>query len=140
VLGIARCLHTRQDSLAERLARIQHELFDAGADFASGSATATRVSEEHIARYEAWIDEYTAEMPPLKNFILPAGHPVSAQLQQARTVCRRAERRAVEALLAERIDPVLVQFLNRLADLLFVLARYANHVYGVAEEPWQKQV
>jgi len=138
ILGVARSLHDRQDSLAERLAQIQHELFDAGADFASGSNIASRVSDEHIERYEAWIDEYTSMMPPLKNFILPSGHPVAAQLQLARTVCRRAERRAVEALDTEQIDPVLVRYLNRLADLLFVLARFANHSYDVTEEPWRR--
>ena len=138
ILGIARSLHQMDDSLSERLKQVQNELFEAGADFASGSATASRISDRHIETYESWIDEYTAELPLLRQFILPSGHPAAAQLQLARAVCRRAERRAVEALAAERIDPVLVRFLNRLADLLFILARYANHLHGVAEEPWQQ--
>ena len=76
-------------------------------------------------------------MPPLKSFILPAGAPLAVQLHLARTVCRRAERRLVELGRAETIEPVLVRYLNRLADLLFVMARWCNRRAAIAETEWR---
>ena len=138
VLGLARSLHSRQDRLAEILHRLQTELFEAGADMASGAAGAGRIDEAHVTRLEGYIDELTAGLPELTHFILPTGHPVAAQLHQARTVCRRAERLAVAAIDSEqaRFDMVIIRYLNRLADLLFVLAREANRVYGMQDELW----
>nr|WP_279322885.1 hypothetical protein [Rhodothermus marinus] len=74
--------------------------------------------------------------PPLKTFILPGGAPAAAMLHVARTVCRRAERHVVEAMQQEALNPEVLRFLNRLSDLLFVLARWLNHRRHVAETPW----
>lgn len=138
VLGVARSLHTEPGRLAEILQGIQHELFDCGADFASGEPRAARISDENVERFERIIDELEAGLSPLSHFILPAGHPVAAQLHHARTVCRRAERMAVAAAEHVEFDPVLIRYLNRLADLFFVLAREANRVYGVLDKSWTK--
>ncbi|MBN2082712.1 cob(I)yrinic acid a,c-diamide adenosyltransferase [bacterium] len=136
-LGVVRSLHRRDDKLATILRQLQTELLSLGADMGSGEPVATRTTDKQVEQYEAWIDELTAEMPPLRNFILPAGHPVTAHLHQARTICRRAERLAIRARDYRAVDSVVVRTLNRLADLLFTLARYANHVYGVEDEVWK---
>lgn len=137
-LGLARALHSREDKLGGMLASIQNELLMAGADLASGDpGQAKRINDGQVTQFEAWIDELTAEMAPLANFILPAGHPAAAALHICRTVCRRAERLIVATGGETAIDPVVVRYFNRLADLLFVLARYANHVHGTEEVVWK---
>jgi cob(I)alamin adenosyltransferase len=129
-------------ALDEKLHTIQLELFELGAELASGSPGQGRITDAQIERFERWIDALTAGLPPLQNFILPTGHPVAAQLHQARTVSRRAERLVVAAQDERtadgqpRFDEVVIRYLNRLADLLFVLAREANRVYGVPDEEW----
>lgn len=140
VLGLARAWHQHDDRLGAILKLLQSELFNLGADLASGNPQPQRIGERQIARLEGCIDELTAGLPELRAFILPTGHPVAAQLHLARTVCRRAERLAVAAQAETGFDAVLLRYLNRLADLLFVLAREANRVYAVAEEPWDKEV
>ncbi len=140
VLGLARALHDRDDRLGDILRLLQSELFNLGADLASGKPKPERIGERHIERLEEYIDDLTAGLPELRAFILPTGHPVAAHLHLARTVCRRAERLAVAAQADAKFDAVLLRYLNRLADLLFVLAREANRVYGVAEAPWDKDV
>jgi cob(I)alamin adenosyltransferase len=140
-LGLAR-LHTSGD-LDVALARIQNELFDLGADLSTPpkpdepEGAALRVLDGQVARLEGEIDAMNAELPPLTSFILPGGTPAAAALHLARTVCRRAEREAVR--LAEAGEPVsgpAMRYLNRLSDLLFVAARYANDK-GAAEVFWK---
>ena len=115
--------------------------------FIAGSDTATplspkprfeldRINQEDITHLEKMIDEYTEQMPKLKNFILPGGTEVSALLQIARTVCRRAERHLVELAADEDLGEYLVKFFNRLSDYLFTAARYANFLAGVEETKW----
>ncbi|MCS6965182.1 MAG: cob(I)yrinic acid a,c-diamide adenosyltransferase, partial [Candidatus Kapabacteria bacterium] len=94
------------------------------------------IGDEHVAWLEKQIDAYEAELPPLRNFILPGGSPAAAYLHLARTVCRRAERATVAAAQVEPLNPAVVRFLNRLSDYFFVAARWANHRAGVAEEVW----
>lgn len=137
VLGVARGLHEPDDRLAQLLRELQEELLRLGADLGSGHMTAQRISEQQITNQEALIDDLTAELPVLKGFILPSGHPAAAQLHHARTICRRAERLLVHAQKQRPIDPLLMRYLNRLSDLLFTLARYANQLHGAAEELWQ---
>jgi cob(I)alamin adenosyltransferase len=137
VLGVARSLHQPDDQLSQVLTVLQSELLSLGADLGSGHMTAQRISEAQINHQESLIDELTNQLPPLAGFILPGGHPVAAQLHHARTICRRAERLLVNALRQRPIDPLLMRYLNRLSDLLFTLARFANHVHGTAEERWQ---
>jgi cob(I)alamin adenosyltransferase len=140
VVGMARTQGPPAD-LDGLLCRIQNELFDLGAELATpdpakfGIAGAT---EAHVSALEREIDRYEAELEPLKQFILPGGTPAAAALHLARTVCRRAERCVVTLTESEAISPNTVIYLNRLSDLLFVLARAANRRAGVADVPWTK--
>ena len=120
---------------------IQKELFAIGARLADPqSRIAERVkkavvTEKDVERLEHMIDNLEAEVPPLRRFILPGGSSSGAILHQARTVCRRVERRVV-ALGADAVDAIVIVYLNRLSDLLFVMARAANHRAGVPEVEW----
>ncbi|MDQ7041755.1 MAG: cob(I)yrinic acid a,c-diamide adenosyltransferase [Rhodothermus sp.] len=121
------------------LQRLQGMLFEAGADLATpldSRARTVRIESTHIEAIEQEIDRLEAQLPPLKTFILPGGTPAAAMLHVARTVCRRAERHAVAAMQQEKLNPEVVRFLNRLSDLLFVLARWINHRRGTSETPW----
>lgn len=121
---------------------IQHELFAVGARLADPSAriagrvTKAAVTEAEVDRLAETIDRLEAELPPLRRFILPGGSPRGALLHVARTVCRRAERRIV-GLGASGVDPTIVMYMNRLSDLLFVMARAANHRERVPETTWK---
>ena len=138
-LGAARAAGLDAD-LAGVLEEIQKELFAIGARLADPShRIAARVIkadvvDRQIARLESTIDRLDEELPPLRRFILPGGSPGGSLLHLARTICRRAERRVVS--LAEAADPLIVVYLNRLSDLLFVMARAANHRSGVTETEW----
>jgi cob(I)alamin adenosyltransferase len=139
-LGAARAAAPAGE-LAAQLELIQKELFAVGARLADPSARiSTRVSkaavtEADVARLEATIDALEQELTPLRRFILPGGGMPGALLHLARTVCRRAERR-VTALGPEAVEPLVLVYLNRLSDLLFVMARAANHRSGVPETEW----
>jgi len=126
--------------LDEVLEKVQASLFDVGAALATPPGKAAKVSsptDADVAALERAIDALEAHLAPLKTFVLPGGHEVAARLHLARTVCRRAEREVVRLAAAEPVDAVLVRYLNRLSDLLFVQARYANHAAGVADVPWK---
>lgn len=128
------------DAVRRPLITAQHLLFEAGAQLANpdhGPENA-RVTEEHVSGLESQIDSACEPLEPLRSFILPGGSELAARLHLARTVCRRAERRVVELASAEPVDPRVVVYLNRLADLLFALARLANHEAGVPDVPWVK--
>jgi cob(I)alamin adenosyltransferase len=123
------------------LAQAQHRLFDLGAELATPrprDRDAYRVGDEHVAALEAAIDRYSAQLEPLRESVLPGGGPVAAQLHLARCVCRRAERRLVHLVEREPIRGELVRYLNRLSDLLFVLARAVNRVNGAPDVTWQR--
>lgn len=108
------------------LAQIQNELFDIGADLAvphGGERERLRVDASYTERLEAHCDTINATLQPLKSFVIPGGSPAAAHLHVCRTVCRRAERRAI---LVEDGNPEVVRYLNRLSDLLFILSRAAN--------------
>ena len=132
-VGLART-HLSEDPVFDALlARIQNELFDLGADLATppkpdeGPGSALRIVDSQVARLESEIDTLNADLPELKSFILPAGAPAAAALHLARTVCRRAEREAVRLVEAgEPVSGPAMRYLNRLSDLLFVAARWAN--------------
>ncbi len=127
--------------LAEIVVSLQRDLFALGARLADPShriaprVTKIVVSDESVARLEGWIDALDAGLPPVRHFILSGGSAAGASLHLARTVCRRAER-AVLSLGAEAVEPAVRTYLNRLSDLLFVMARAANHHAGVAETEW----
>jgi cob(I)alamin adenosyltransferase len=120
---------------------LQRDLFALGARLADPShriaprVSKVVISDESIARLEKWIDQFESELPMLRHFILAGGSPAGAALHHARTVCRRAER-AVLSLGHEAVEAVVLVYLNRLSDLLFVLARSANHRANAPEIEW----
>jgi cob(I)alamin adenosyltransferase len=123
--------------LAGGLDRVQNELFDVGADLSvplAGNEDRLRITEEAVGRLEREIDEANASLPELKSFVLPGGSERAAQLFLARAVCRRAER---AVLAVPDANPRTAVYLNRLSDLLFVLARAANAEDGVEEPLWR---
>ena len=138
-LGLARASNL-DPALGEAIVQIQRDLFALGAQLADPAdkladrVTKAIVSDGDVARLEQLIDRLDADLPPLRRFILAGGTPAGAALHVARTVCRRAERRIVA--LEPPVDPVLVRYVNRLSDLLFVMARVANHRGGVPEVEW----
>ena len=126
-LGVALTLDGLDSGYARWLARIQNDLFDVGADLAAppgGKRERLRLVAEQTTWLEERCDEVNASLEPLKSFVLPGGTPVAAQLHVCRTVCRRAERRAIAC--GELASPEVVRYLNRLSDLLFILSRGAN--------------
>jgi cob(I)alamin adenosyltransferase len=131
----------RDADLSAALEQIQKELFAVGASLADPSARIAprvkkaAVTEADVRRLEQLIDTLEAELPPLQRFILPGGAPAGAWLHLARTICRRAERRVI-ALGPGAADRLVVVYLNRLSDLLFVMARAANHRARVPEVEW----
>ncbi len=138
-LGVAR-LSPIDDVRDALLAEIQSELFDLGAELAvtpGKEPIGPRIGEEEIVRLERAIDAAEEELPPLKTFVLPGGSPGGAYLHLARTVCRRAERAVVALARTEGVRAEVLRYLNRLSDLLFVLARLANARAGVADVPWE---
>jgi len=139
-LGSARAMGVDGD-IAALLDVVQRDLFAVGARLADPTlAVASRVEKaavrlEDIERLESAIDRFESEVPPLRRFILPGGSQAGAMLHLARTVCRRAERRVV-ALGADAVEANVVIYLNRLSDLLFVVARAVNHRAHVPETEW----
>jgi cob(I)alamin adenosyltransferase len=142
-LGVARAELGDAD-LCAKLETIQSSLFDLGgelatpaiADRAARGKAGPRVAERDVLELETWIDQLETELEPLRNFILPGGARAAALLHLGRTVCRRAERAVISLGEREPIEPLLVRYLNRLSDFLFVLARVVNRRAGVAEPQW----
>lgn len=141
------------EPIAGPLRNIQHRLFEIGADLATpkregaGARMVPRIGADHIEEIEGWIDTVDGAVPPMTQFILPGGTELSARLHLARTICRRAERCCVSLGRVEIEDdtddehagdePLTGVYLNRLSDLLFAMARFANHAAGVADVPWK---
>ncbi len=125
------------DELRVVLTRVQNELFDLGADLSVpfGVTDRLRISDAQISSLEHDCDRFNAELPDLTSFVLPGGSEVAARLHVARAVCRRAEREALEAAEQMEINQLALVYLNRLSDLLFILARTANA--GGAEPLWK---
>jgi len=121
------------------LERIQNELFDLGADLSVpfGIGDRLRIEQAAVDRLEADCDRFNAALEPLKSFVLPGGTEAAARLQVARAVCRRAERETLAASGRVEINPLVLVYLNRLSDLLFILARSANAAGGADEPLWK---
>jgi cob(I)alamin adenosyltransferase len=138
-IGLARAVDSNR-SLDPVLHEIQRDIFALGAQLAdpadriASRLTRAALTDADVSRLETLIDQLEAELPPLRRFILAGGTPAASALHVARTVCRRAERRIVA--LEPAVEPVLLRYVNRLSDLLFVLARIVNHRAGVAESEW----
>ncbi len=135
IIGVLLCEELPVDIL-ELLTGVQHDLFDLGGELSIPGAVLLGTGQP--ARLEAAIDHYNADLAPLKEFILPGGSRGAALTHQARAVCRRAERAIVALGHAETISDAGRQYLNRLSDLLFVLARYLNRSVGCGDVLWQK--
>ena len=139
-LGAARAAGVESD-IAQALEAIQKDLFALGARLADPSSriadrvTKAAVSAADVERLEQTLDRLDATLPPLRRFILPGGSPAGSLLHLARTVCRRAERRVV-GLGPGSVEPLVIVYLNRLSDLLFVMARAVNQRAGMAETEW----
>jgi cob(I)alamin adenosyltransferase len=141
-IGVALALAGVPERIAGWLRRIQNDLFDVGADLCVPVGLAEnhgrpplRVRPEQTSWLEARCDEANADLPKLRSFVLPGGSPLAAQLHVARTVCRRAEREVVA--LDVQASPETRRYLNRLSDLLFILARSANRETAAAEPLWE---
>ncbi len=143
VLGVAiGLLDARTDEWRDGLREIQEDRFTIGALLATpkigkGKPKIPTLNEGRVGSLESWIDRLEEGLVPLQSFILPGGAPLAAHLHWARTVCRRAERRAVALSAAEPVEPEVLKYLNRLSDLLFVLARAANARAGVPDVEWK---
>jgi cob(I)alamin adenosyltransferase len=150
IIGLARTFNGTSGAPAEAIARIdaalhqvQNDLFNLGADLATRPAdrwpTMVQVQPEDVTRLESWCDAFNEELEPLREFILPGGGPTSAFLHQARTVCRRAERRicTLHALEPE-VGELPIHYVNRLSDFLFVLGRWAAKQCGAPEPLWER--
>jgi cob(I)alamin adenosyltransferase len=144
VIGVVRMELARggvaSPSFDDLLAQIQHHLFDLGAELATPDPAAYETNllrDAHVAALERDIDRYDATLKPLQAFILPGGSPVAAQLHLARCVCRRTERQLVALAAIAPVRGEVLRFVNRLSDLLFVLARVANQVSGMPDVIWE---
>jgi len=138
-LGLARAQHL-DPPIHDELVHLQRDLFALGAQLADPADKIARrvtkavVRDADVTRLEELIDRFETELSPLRRFILAGGTPAGSALHVARTVCRRAERRMVA--LDPPVEPVLLRYVNRLSDLLFVMARVVNHRAGVPEVEW----
>ena len=121
------------------LERVQNELFDVGADLSVpwGVTDRLRVEQDMIDELERVCDEFNAELPELRSFVLSGGCETAARLHVARTLCRRAERDALVGAQEVELNPLVLRYLNRLSDLLFILARAANAIAGRDEPLWK---
>jgi cob(I)alamin adenosyltransferase len=126
------------------LREIQNELFHLGSDLCvpeqdKASTPVPRIEERHVEALERLMDALSGELPPLENFVLPGGSPGAAALHVARTICRRAERSLVALASREAIGRHTIQYVNRLSDALFVMARYENRRRGVPDVLWDSR-
>jgi cob(I)alamin adenosyltransferase len=143
-VGMARIALGRsgaREALDGILARVQNELFDLGAELATPDASrrarSPAIHERHVAALEREMDALNEGLPELRSFVLPGGGEASALLHVARTVCRRAERRALTLAKRSRVGPQVIPYLNRLSDALFVFSRHAARADGVEELLWE---
>ena len=143
LIGAARTLAVEQkkNSLSEQLAKLQNELFDLGSELATQAGQEWEgmltIEATHILRLESWIDELVKDLPELRSFVLPGGTQLNAVLHHARCVCRRAERHVVSLGREESVSEFVLQYLNRLSDLLFAMARAESKASNAQEFLWQ---
>jgi cob(I)alamin adenosyltransferase len=123
-------------AIHESVARIQHDLFEIGAELSLPEYR--QITAEHVSKLEHDLDELNAELPPLEEFVLPGGTRAAAVCHLARTICRRAERSAWAAATLTALNPELLRYLNRLSDLLFVMARSLARQNGGRETLWRR--
>lgn len=136
-LGMILAYKDVSEPIKNCLTRVQNELFDLGSELCIPDYVALR--DDHVTQLEIELDQFNSHLRPLKEFILPGGHPASAACHLARAICRRAERRTVTLAHKESVTPPAIQYLNRLSDLLFVIARLINHENGITEPMWNHE-
>jgi len=129
--------HDIPSSISEQLTIVQHDLFDIGGELAIPEYKI--INDEHTKTLEQWLDDHNQDLPYLKEFILPAGSPGTATCHLARTVCRRCERRSVSLNRDEPLSPAIMTYLNRLSDLLFVMARTIARSGNGEEVYWNRE-
>jgi len=134
-IGVLLC-EELPDALRQELLSIQHDLFDMGGELCIPGYT--MITEAQVARLDALVEKYNADLPPLKDFILPGGSRAAAIAHVCRTVCRRAERAIVSLGKSEKVNDMPRQYMNRLSDLLFVLSRVLNRFAGGTDVQWEK--
>jgi len=142
-IGVAIALGQLDDELTGVLTTVQNDLFDVGADLCNPTAPdprypPLRVTEAQVERVEGWCDDFNSRVPALDSFILPGGTPGAALLHVARTVCRRAERSVVRLAATDPVSDAARRYLNRMSDLLFVLARALNCATGRPDVLWKR--
>jgi cob(I)alamin adenosyltransferase len=133
-IGVLLC-ESLPDDVRAALTAVQHDLFDLGGELSVPGHT--MMTDTHLRRLDGWLADYNATLPPLKEFILPAGTRAASQAHVCRTVCRRAERAIVTLGAMESVSAALRGYVNRLSDLLFVLARVLNRVNGGSDVLWR---
>lgn len=143
-IGVALTLNLDK-YLVGKLAKIQNDLFHLGSDLSfrfedEAERNIPQIEARHVDALELILDETSARVGPLENFILPGGAPGAAQLHVARTVCRRAERVVIALSREEMVGPNVIPYLNRLSDALFNMARFENFQKGVAEPQWDSRI
>ncbi len=149
LLGVILSAPQCPEEIRGQLREVQNMLFNLGGYLACESVPADEASagvqpkvwglqEKHLTQLEGWIDALDEQTPKINAFVLPGGCPLCAEAHVARTVCRRAERLIISLSESEYVDPLLLQYLNRLSDYLFILARYFNFIAGVEEITWHK--
>jgi cob(I)alamin adenosyltransferase len=136
-LGVLLAMPGLPDEIRTCLTRVQHELFDLGGELCIPGHS--MVEDGYVTRLEQALDRFNEPLPPLKDFILPGGGPAAAACHLARTICRRAERRVQTLASQEAINPNGVRYLNRLSDLLFVIARVLARAESGTEVLWRSQ-
>lgn len=146
-LGVALSFLPKEERFSptvEQLETIQHALFDVGAALATPRSCEqnqklekTRFDHEAIEWLEKWIDAMESQLPPLKAFILPGGHPAGASLHLSRSLIRRAERQVMPLYEQADVSQAVLVYMNRLSDYLFMASRYVNHLLAVPEKQWQ---
>lgn len=144
-IGLAKA-EISDEKVLNQLQKIQFDLFTVGSEAATPTDKLIlangknrldlMISEKEISELELWMDDFDAELEPLKFFILPSGGKAAATIHVCRTVCRRAERAMVHLNETEEVRPELIKYLNRLSDYLFILARYISKISGEKEEYW----
>ena len=124
-------------TMPEQLLEIQHDLFDLGGELAIPGSVV--ISAQQVERLENQVESWNAQLPPLREFVLPGGGPAAASCHMARSICRRAERRCWQLSRAEAVGPQALRYLNRLSDLLFVLARVLARRASGSEVMWRRE-
>jgi cob(I)alamin adenosyltransferase len=132
--------HELPGNMHERLSRVQHRLFDVGGELClPGQPARVVIGADQAGELETALEKLNADLPPLREFILPGGSPAAAVCHLARTICRRAERRLVSLAKVADINPAGIVYLNRLSDLLFVMARQLNRLAGKTDVFWRHE-